>query len=171
MSDPRRLPTELLWQDDGHVSDVVVDSLADGQDEIVDASAREHVDVCELCAGRLGEAVLMAMSVGEAMERAVGVRAKPWPIPVVAVLAAVVLAALGTLPTLADLAARVAELSRAVVSVLPNLTRAALVLGRTGELSSQLAYMSLFAIATLLAGGLLVARKLPRETPLRGDVR
>jgi hypothetical protein len=111
------------------------------------------------------------MSVGEAMERAVGVRAKPWPIPVVAVLAAVVLAALGTLPTLADLAARVAELSRAVVSVLPNLTRAALVLGRTGELSSQLAYMSLFAIATLLAGGLLVARKLPRETPLRGDVR
>ena len=50
------LPEGLLWRDDGHATDLVVTSLADGQDAIVPANVTEHVDGCELCTERLADA-------------------------------------------------------------------------------------------------------------------
>ncbi|PKN48616.1 MAG: hypothetical protein CVU63_04515, partial [Deltaproteobacteria bacterium HGW-Deltaproteobacteria-20] len=67
MSDQEMMPIDILWQDDGHVSDVAVDALADGQEAIVPLPVRDHVNECELCAGRFGEAVLLAMQVGQVM--------------------------------------------------------------------------------------------------------
>jgi len=174
MNDNNMLPADLLWQDDGHVTDVVVDTLADGQDEVVPAPARDHVSACDMCAQRLGDAVLLAMRVGDVLEGAMSTArvAQPsWPIPVPAVLAAVLVAALGTIPALGDLGARITELVKSIVAVVPNLTRAALVLSRTGEFGTQLALLSMVSVAVLLVGGLMIARAVPRETPLRGGAR
>ena len=98
---------------------------------------------------------------------------KTWPIPVPAMIVAVLLAALGTLPMLGDLTTRLTEIIRAVVAVVPNLTRAALVLSRTGtgELGAQLAVLSAISVALLLLGGLAIARAVPRESPLQGGAR
>ena len=133
MKNQDMLPADLLWQDDGHVTDVVGDTLADGQDEAVPESARVHVEACDLCTQRLGDALLLTMQVGEALqasveqavEQAVGqTAARPWPVPIPAILVAVVVAALGTLPALDGVAARLTELAKTIVSLLPNLTHA-----------------------------------------------
>jgi len=174
MIDNNMLPADLLWQDDGHVTDVVVDTLADGQDDVVPAPARDHVTACDLCTQRLGDAVLMAMRVGDVLEETMNTArsAQPsWPIPIPAVLAAVLIAALGTVPALGELGTRVTELVKSIIAVVPNLTRAALVLSRTSELGTQLALLSMISVAILLVGGFMIARAVPRESPLRGGAR
>lgn len=172
MKNQDMLPADLLWQDDGHVTDVVVDTLADGQDEAVPEPARDHVEACELCTLRLGDALLLTMQVGEAIHASVGqAAARPWPVPVPAMLAAVLVAVLGTVPALGEVAARLTELAKTLVALLPNLTHAALALSRTGQVGSSLTVLSMAAVAVLLVCGLAIARALPRETPLRGGAR
>jgi hypothetical protein len=172
MSDQEMMPIDILWRDDGHVSDVAVDALADGQEAIVARPVRDHVNECELCAGRFGEAVLLAMQVGEVMQQSLrAAKVQPWPVPMPALIAALLVAALGALPAVGDLLVRATDLFRGVGAILPNLTRAALVLSRSGETGPALAYLSLGAVAILLAGGLLVARALPRDAPSQGGAR
>ncbi len=172
MSDQEMMPIDILWRDDGHVSDVAVDALADGQEAIVPLPVRDHVNQCELCAGRFGEAVLLAVRVGEVMQQSLqAARPQAWPVPVPALLAALFVAAIGAFPALGDMLARAMDLFRGVGAILPNLTRAALVLSRSGETGPLLAYLPIVAVAILLAGGLLVARALPREAPSQGGAR
>lgn len=173
MNDHDMLPSELLWQDDGHVTNVVVDTLADGQDDVVPAVARDHVDACDLCTQRLGDALLLTVQVGEALQATVRSASvsRPWPIPVPAILAAVVIAALGTLPTLGSVAERSTELAKTILALIPNLTHAALALNRTGEVGSQLATLSMASVAVLLLCGFVIARAMPRETPLQRGAR
>jgi hypothetical protein len=67
MTDDPKLTDEVAWKDDGHVTDVVVTALADGQREIVPLAAYAHVHRCATCSDRLGQAALFASMVDEAL--------------------------------------------------------------------------------------------------------
>lgn len=56
-----QLPHELLWTEDGHASDVVLTSLADGEHDIVPQDVRAHVAACTTCALQLGNAALLSL--------------------------------------------------------------------------------------------------------------
>ncbi len=175
MKHPDPLPTELLWQDDGHVTDVVVDTLADGQEDAVPAEVKDHVQACDPCTQRLGEALLLTLEVGEALRKAKSVVEAPsvqaWPIPVPAVAAAVVLAAAGMSAALGEWITRMTELAKTIFALLPNLTRAALVWTHAGEAGTQVALLSLVSVAVLITSGMAIARAVPRQSPLRGGAR
>jgi hypothetical protein len=63
------LPRSVVWEGE-HVSDLGLTALADGQDALLPEDASEHVDSCELCAGRLGRIALVSSAVGEAVRGA-----------------------------------------------------------------------------------------------------
>ena len=55
------LPDELIWGDGGHVSDVVLSALGDGQDSVVPGEARAHVEACAACTLALGRVALLSV--------------------------------------------------------------------------------------------------------------
>jgi hypothetical protein len=173
-----RLPAELLWQDDGHVTDVVVDSLADGQEALVPRVARDHVDACDGCAGRLGEAVLLSLRVQEHMSAAllpvggtVAAARTSWPMPVTAIAVALLAALIATLPDLLEAPARFAGAATTLLRVAPDLVRAMLTVARGLGQGAQLSFVSTAGVLVLLAVGTAVARFAPRQQPARGGVR
>lgn len=93
---PEQLPTELLWADGGHVSDVVLTCLADGQHAIVPAEAAAHVERCETCLAHLGHSALLSLETRRLLlpERR--------PVPRIAVALGLVTAALGLVPWLIE---------------------------------------------------------------------
>jgi hypothetical protein len=93
------MSTEKLpqWDGSGHLSDLALVALADGQDAIVDADARAHADSCEACAGKLADLALQSVAVGEAM-----MSARTRRLPARAVLFAIALAVVGIVPSLLE---------------------------------------------------------------------
>jgi anti-sigma factor ChrR (cupin superfamily) len=91
------LPTELVWQDDGHVADVALAAIADGELEIVPDQAAAHVVACDDCSERLGEQALLSTATHEALH-ALDAAAVRRPLPLPAIVLALALAALGAAP-------------------------------------------------------------------------
>lgn len=60
-----KLPAELTWETDGHLTEVALTMLADGETALLEEGAAPHVAGCEACSARLGAAALMALRVGE----------------------------------------------------------------------------------------------------------
>ncbi len=52
----------------GHGSDLALSLLADGADDLVPLAAREHTDQCPACTERLGEFVVLSLSVEGALQ-------------------------------------------------------------------------------------------------------
>ncbi|MEO7330092.1 MAG: hypothetical protein ABI193_16070 [Minicystis sp.] len=67
MRDPEQLPDELVFEPDGHVGEVALGCVADGEVAIVPPLALAHIDGCELCTARLGAAALLSIGVGETL--------------------------------------------------------------------------------------------------------
>jgi len=76
MDDADKLPPDLAWQADGHVTDIVLTSVADGETGIVPNDALSHFDHCEDCAARLGAEALLSAHAGDILEAL----AEPMPI-------------------------------------------------------------------------------------------
>lgn len=191
-----KLPPELTWESDGHLTEVALTMLADGEAALLDAGTAPHVAGCEACSARLGAAALMALRVGEelplmaarasletaatevspamnavpaqaAMSRAVptGVRA----LPLRAIAAALVVAAVGSLPSFIAGADELPEL-------LMTLIQGLVMIGRTvagvAEGSARGALLVAPALSWLSAGllvlsGLAVARAMSRRRVLQ----
>jgi hypothetical protein len=64
------LPESLCFEVDGHVSDVVVTCLADGEIAILPAAALAHVDACHACTARLGTEALLSVNATDALRAA-----------------------------------------------------------------------------------------------------
>lgn len=90
-----RLPS---WDGAGHLAELALVALADGQDALVDADARRHVETCEACADRLAALALESLEVGALLER----QRAPRRLPIAAVGGAVALAAVGLVPSLLE---------------------------------------------------------------------
>jgi hypothetical protein len=64
------LSPELIFEADGHVSELGLTCVADGEIELVPQAALDHLDGCEACGARLGEAALRSVEAGEALRQA-----------------------------------------------------------------------------------------------------
>lgn len=176
MDDPDKLPPDLTWQPDGHVTEIVLSSMADGEAGIVAEDALSHIDGCDHCTTRLGAEALLSAHAGELLigltepspkkatstdEYAVkATKAAAAPangraaLPKGAVLGALVLAAAGAAPSVFDAAPRLPGMLRDVGRVLLLLTRGAEVVVRS-DAGTMLAWASSLV---LLISGFVVSR-------------
>ncbi|MRG92293.1 hypothetical protein [Polyangium spumosum] len=172
MDDLDKLPPDLAFQHDGHVTDVVLSSVADGEAGIVPADALSHLDGCDHCAERLGAEALLSVHAGELLAelaepsfapvRVAEKAAAKAPasvrglatLPKRAVLGALLLAALGALPAILDQIAHVPTLVGTIGHAMLMLGRSAAVVSKS-EMFPALAFA---ASAVLMISGLVVSR-------------
>ena len=173
------LPDELLFEADGHLTETALTCIADGELQLVAARAVAHLDGCDGCSTRLGEAALLSIGAGEALgSRArvapalVGARAPASatapqsapkarrPVPVAAIAAALFLAAVTASPALIETQGGVASALRAV----PFLVRvgAAFLRAPWGQGAVAL-FVKCASALVLVAVGLQVARTRSRS--------
>lgn len=95
------LPDELVWAAGGHVSDVVLTAIADGQHAIVPNVALAHVAICTTCTTHLGNAALLSLHAGEEIAL-VNVLPARSPLPRLAIGIGLLVAFVGSLPSLLD---------------------------------------------------------------------
>jgi hypothetical protein len=157
------LPLELVWQDDGHVSEVALAAIADGELEIVPDQAARHVGACDDCTARLGEQALFSLATDEALslahpaaERAALRR----PLPVAAICTALVLAAIGSAPALIGVLADIGSAPHLALRglLLGTRTLSALVRAAAAADAGVWAVAWCAATAVLLGLGALIAR-------------
>ena len=175
MTDPNRLEADLVWGDDGHLAEVALTAIADGESGIVPAEAVRHAETCELCGERLADAAMLSASMSRVLDRAVAdrrhaVQPARRPLPIAALAAGLALAALGALPSVLEVPAFVGDLG-ALLHALPALLRSALVLVRTAADSASDASVavSFAATALMLFVGWVIARKMPRQLGGKGS--
>jgi hypothetical protein len=165
MKAPEQLPTEIVWTADGHLSEVAMTAIADGEEAILPRDAFGHLGVCEACAVGVEGAASLSATVSRALTSPVPAdvpAAAPVRLvfPVWAVTLVMTIAAVATLPNLGPTRAWVSRALWVLREGTPVLTRqAASLLPRAW---SWLPLMSLTAAMLLLLVGLSVARLAPR---------
>lgn len=165
MSGSDLLPDDLVWTREGHLTEVAMTAIADGEDAIFPREAFGHLGSCEACAHGVESAALLSARVSRALgaERERSARSG---FPLLAVGVALVAAALAALPGL--VAARIwlldlrwlfkqegALVARSMAALLPSAWAWAPV-------------ASLAAAAGLLLVGVSVTRLAPRVAQRRG---
>ena len=141
------------WDGSGHLTDLALVALADGQDALVDADARAHVDGCEACAGRLADLALESIAAGEVMMAA---RA-PRKLPIPAVAVAIVLAVLGVIPSLLE-PGWVSDIASAPHKLMAFFDAAAQIVRAFGR-APEGTYATFTASLLLVLLGVMVARQ------------
>jgi hypothetical protein len=59
------LSQDVGWEPSGHLSDVALSAVADGEDGLLDAEMNGHLGSCDACATRLGHVALRAADMAE----------------------------------------------------------------------------------------------------------
>jgi hypothetical protein len=157
------LPLELVWQDDGHVGDVALAAIADGELDLVPDGAISHAGACDDCTARLGEQALLSLSATEALmgaEPELGLAPARRPLPVLSILLALAIAALGAAPALIEVASGAPALPEILLRGLLLGTRALAAVVRALAAAEAGTWVAIWASATavLVALGVLVAR-------------
>jgi hypothetical protein len=170
-----QLPAELLWEDDGHLSDVVITALGDAQDAIVPAAGHAHLASCDKCMGRVGEAAMLSMDTGEELRNAVG-RTEVAPMsladdsrrrmamrpPRFAIAAALGIAAIGCIPFALHASSSLGGVWFAITHGLPTLLHTAAHLFASAPAQRAAIVLPVVSAMVLVMAGVLVARALPR---------
>ncbi|MGK4001652.1 hypothetical protein WMF31_03430 [Sorangium sp. So ce1036] len=81
MLDDDKLSQDLVWQPDGHLTEIALGALGDGEEALLPEGALAHAARCLPCASALGRAALLSLRVGEALreQAAPGAQAAPEP--------------------------------------------------------------------------------------------
>ena len=88
------LDKEIVWDQEGHLSEVAKSALADGQDAILPPDALAHFSRCHACVEGVGKAALLSAQFSAALVAAPRVeRSLPW-IPIGAALAVAAVSAI-----------------------------------------------------------------------------
>jgi hypothetical protein len=171
MKPHEKLPWELIWQHDGHVTDVVVTAMADGEEAIVPEVALGHVEGCDVCSRRLGEAALLSLHIEQRVVALAACQAAqrprfPWP----AVLAALAVAGVGMVPALLEVPEGFASLVQAFVQGLPLTMRSVALMVRTipDHLQGTLLAMVFGSAVVLALTGFGIARTMTRARSTEG---
>ena len=165
MKRPQELPRELVWTAEGHLSDVAMTAIADGEEAILPRDAFAHLGMCEGCATGVESAASLSIAVSRALsspanaEAPAAARAQ-LPFPVWAVALAIAVGATATLPNLGPMRAWLQRMWWGLRELLPFLTRQAASL--VPRAWNWLPVVSLTAAMLLLIAGLSVARLAPR---------
>lgn len=176
MDDLDKLPPDLVWQQDGHLSDIVLSSIADGEANIVPLEAHSHLEHCEHCTTRFGAEALLSMHAGELLvevSRAARVPAVMTPrsmrgaavdglarLPKPAFFGALFIAAMGALPALLSQGhLRIAYFTEILGRSIVMLSRSVVLVAKSGSFTVLVWASAL----TLLALGLVVSRMARRR--------
>jgi hypothetical protein len=171
MDDLDKLPSDLVWQQDGHLSDIVLSSIADGEATIVPYEAHTHLEHCNECTTRFGAEALLSRHAGELLaevSRAAEVPAIVTPrsvrdtavdglakLPKSAFFGALFLAVMGAMPAIITRGhVRIAELTEISSRSIVMLSRGVVLVAKSESFT-----VLLWASAmTLLLLGLAVSR-------------
>ncbi|MBI5536825.1 MAG: hypothetical protein HY898_29155 [Deltaproteobacteria bacterium] len=170
MKPREKLPWEIIWQHDGHVTDVVLTSMADGEEAIVPEVALDHVGGCDSCSRRLGDAALLSIRVDDHIVAAAAqARAARPRFPWAAVMVALTVAGLGMIPTLLRAPAWLAATSATLVQGLPLYVRSGALMARTlpQGLQGTLLVSSFVSAFVLTLTGYGIARAMTRSRSLQ----
>lgn len=165
-SSPELLPDDLLWAAAGHASDVVLTALADGQHAIVPSAVLAHVERCPTCTAHLGHAALLSLHAGAELDaRAEHERVSARrPLPRLAIVLGLVVAALGLLPSIVDAEGGVSAarsfVTRDVPLYLEGITTLVHRLGEPGSAAGLV--VTYVTAAMLVVMGIAVVRILPK---------
>jgi hypothetical protein len=105
----QRLSLDVVFDRDGHLEEVALVALADGQD-VLPGEAALHLETCDVCCGRLADAALVSVQVSELLRAATPSRerspalvvaAPADPLPWGAVCLVLALALVGLAPSIA----------------------------------------------------------------------
>lgn len=165
MKAPEQLPRELVWTAEGHLSEVAMTAIADGEEAILSHDAFGHLGLCEVCAAGVENAASLSASISRAlsapvpMDVAHAIETRR-AFPVWAATLATAVAAVATLPNLGAMHAWLGRMWWALHEGTPIFSRHAVAfLPRAWH---WLPVMSLTAAMLLLLAGLSVARLAPR---------
>jgi hypothetical protein len=176
MDDLDKLPADLVWQQDGHLSDIVLSTIADGELPLVPLEAHTHLEHCDECTTRFGAEALLSMHAGELMAEVSRAAEAPVVVaprsaraarevavdglarlPKTAFFGALFLAAIGALPAVLIRGPwRIAEITEILSRSIVMLARSMVLVAKSGSFT-----MLLWASAmTLLLLGLVVSRSM-----------
>jgi hypothetical protein len=153
------LEPELVWQKDGHLADPAIVALADEQDVLPDG-ARAHLQGCDDCTTRVGQAALVSLAVGDAMLQGAATEKSSHSLPRVAVAAALFVAALGAAPAVVDASRALPRVLAILTRLVPVMARGALSVARGSSLKGALV-VSLVSLMLALVAWTAVLRLMP----------
>ncbi len=159
---PEMLPDDLVWSEGGHLSDVAIAALGDGQDAIVPEKARDHATTCEACAAQMGHAAMLSSELGAALRAPTALPiAERAPVPWLAIIAALFVAAVGSLSSFIENPIALAESPNAFAREASLALHAGSALWR-GVVNGVGPLVTFGCAALLFAMGAVVARSMPR---------
>jgi len=159
MSRPEQIPSELVWTSEGHLTDVAMTAIADGEEAILPGEAFGHLGACELCVRGVDRAASLSTAVTHALASPEPERARR-AFPVLAVAAVIALSALTALPSLGAARESMVQLYRVLPELLPILIRSITTLAKSA--SRWIPLLSLASAMLLFVTGWSVARLAPR---------
>ncbi|WP_394833563.1 hypothetical protein LVJ94_44355 [Pendulispora rubella] len=171
MIDNDQLPLEIVWGEPGsseenHLSEIARTAIADGQMSIIPEVALAHLHECEACTVAIGEAAMLSARVGSHWNEVGAVTsnehvAVPVPaiaaaqpevrLPWLAIAAALVVAGLAALPSLAGASLWYEQTSRILLRAIPHLVRG-IVKALQGGNGAPLVVSYASAVLLLIAG-------------------
>jgi hypothetical protein len=172
------LPDDLVW-DASHLSEIALTAIADGEEAILPADARTHLDSCEACAKKLGEAAMLSSAIGS-MLRAAPARAQAAALaktesvrprakmPRGAIAIGLSLAVLGAVPMMLDLPTFVSDAAFYVKYGAPVLVRGGLSFVRAGVFGPILPLLTFASACVLLVASFVLMRRLPARVSAQG---
>lgn len=168
------LPSEIVWQSDGHLSEVAVTALADGQTSLLAEDAHAHLATCDACTVRLGDAALRSVETAALFAEAAqaapssapsSVRARPFPL--LPITLGLVVAMVSALPLLSAVPGKLASAIGAIPEILsPAFARSAALLARAlaAEIGKNAAPLSLASLSVLAVSLFLLSRVVRRPS-------
>ena len=155
-----------VFRDDGHLADPALAALADGQDAIVPREAVSHLDGCDSCTQRLGEAALLSYAAADVLSvaqvEAAPVSVRSWRAPLFAIACGLAVALIAALPKLVAAPA----VLRSIPAALPAFARSLALFARTASsvFDGRALAVSLIASLVLVLVGFAIARTTPALT-------
>ena len=190
-----KLPESECFEESGHVTDVVLTCLADGESAILPAAAELHVDACDACTTRLGVEALLSVNASSALLASTEARAplrivaatpalpagraamslspssrRRRPLPMGAIAAALLIAAVGALPGLTDTLDTLRTVVPDLLHALPICLRAIEAVIRSMMQSRSTTVLRWIIAAAFIGVGTLLARSMTRRRSLEGGL-
>ncbi|WP_437673815.1 hypothetical protein [Sorangium sp. So ce131] len=175
MHDDDKLSLDLVWQADGHLTEVAITALGDGEVALLPEGALAHAGQCLTCSSELGRSALLSLRAGEALreQAAPAARESAAPrgaLPLPAIGVALTLSAIGAAPSLAAGAGGLHERLAALWHACSVVVRTGCAIAGSGALSGWLAALPWISAALFVMVGLGVAVARGRQLSLDGGM-
>ncbi|WP_437607492.1 hypothetical protein WMF20_42640 [Sorangium sp. So ce834] len=176
MQDDDRLAPDLVWQSNGHLTEIALTALGDGEEALLPEGALEHAARCQSCSSELGQAALLSLRAGELLrgQAAHGcareTAAPRAPLPVPALAFALAISALGAAPSLVAGAGGLRESWAGLWHACSVVVRVGCAVAASGALSGWLTALPWLSAALLVSVGAYVAWTRGKQLSLNGGI-